>query len=109
MALNRETGETVGNLGPDFIIAPLSKWMGTGLAEDAAKQAAHAFREAGALYPIEITEDDCLIQEYPRLHKVVFLFQRKIAGEESFYVFTFDLPPKMVADLRATGKWGHTH
>lgn len=106
MPFDREKGELLGELGPDFIIAPLSKWTGTGLPEDAGKMAAAAFREAGALYPIEITEDDVLIQEYPRLHKVVFLFQRKIMGKEHFYHCTFDLPPKMVAELRATGKWG---
>lgn len=109
MPLDKTKGEAVGDLGPDFIIAPLSKWMGTGLAEDAAKQAAVAFREAGALLPVAIAEDDVLVQEYPHLHKVVFLFQRKIAGGESFYIFAFDLPPKMIADLRAVGKWGRIH
>lgn len=109
MPLNREQGELLGELGPEYIIVPFAKWAGTGLPEDAAKRAAAAFREAGALYPIEIAEDDVLIQEYPRLHKVVFLFQRKIAGAEHFYHFTFDLPPQMVAELRATGKWGRLH
>lgn len=106
MPLDREKGEVLGDLGTDYIVVPFSKWAGTGLPEDAAKRAVAAFREAGALYPIEISEADVLIQEYPRLHKVVFLFQRKIKGVEHFYNFTFDLPPKMVAELRATGKWG---
>lgn len=109
MALNRIKGEIVGELGTDFIVVPLARWGDTTLYQQAEEHAAQAFLSAGALAPLTIYDDDVVVQEYPSKNKLVFLFQRKIAGREHFYPYVYDLPPKMVAELRTIGRWGHQH
>lgn len=109
MPLDRKNGEIVGDLGRDFQVAPLDRWAGTPLFAEASAHASRAFIQAGALLPIEYRDQDVLIQEYPRQHKIAFLFQRRIAGKEHFYPYVFDLPIKLVEHLRASGKWGYAH
>ena len=109
MALNRDKGEIVGDLGHDYVVVPLSRWGDTPLYDQAEMSAARAFMAAGALAPLSINHDDVMVQEYPSAHKLVFLFQRRIAGKEHFYPYVFDLPADMVAGLRASGRWGRRH
>lgn len=108
MALNRK-GEIVGDLGRDFVVVPLARWGGTDLYMKAEAAAAQAFLSAGALAPLSIDDEDVMVQEYPTHHKLVFLFQRRIAGKEHFYPFVYDLPPTLVAELKTVGRWGHSH
>lgn len=109
MALNRTKGEIVGDLGHDYVVVPLSRWGDTPLYDQAEMNAARAFMAAGALAPLSINHDEVLVQEYPAAHKLVFLFQRRIAGKEHFYPYVFELPADMVAGLRAAGRWGRKH
>lgn len=109
MPLNRETGEIVGDLGADYIVAPFSRYAETPLLGEAIAHATDAFVAAGALLPISIREPDVLIQEYPATNKVVFLFQRRICGKEHFYPYVFSLPHQMVQALRLVGRWGKPH
>ncbi len=109
MPLNKEKGEVIGNLGTDYVLAPLDRWANSGLFTEALKHAVDAFVSAGAILPCIVEPDDVLVQEYPRQNKVAFLFQRRIAGAEHFYPYVFDLPPQMISKLAASGKWGHRH
>lgn len=104
MPLNT-AGEFIPELRAQYRVVPLSKWAETPHFQEAAQQAAIAFREAGAMLPIRIEEDDVVVQEYPALNKVVFLFQRRIAGKEKFVERTYDLSEPFVAALRAQGLW----
>lgn len=109
MPLDHAKGEIIGDLGTDYVVAPFLRYAGTPLHWDAMRHAVAAFQAAGALLPITFEPDDVLIQEYPRHNKLAFVFQRRIAGKEHLYPFVFDMPPKMVAELKNLGKWGHVH
>ena len=108
MALNRK-GEKIQGLDDDFIVSPISRWTDTVLFEDAAKNAAQSFQASGAILPIDIRADDCIVQEYPKTNKLLFLFVRQIRGKEHFYPYVYDLPPAMVAELKTIGRWGLNH
>jgi len=108
MALNRK-GEKIAGLDGDFIVSPTSRWTDTPLFEDAALNAAKSFQASGALLPIDIKAEDCIVQEYPKSNKLLFLFVRRIRGQEHFYPYVYDLPPAMVAELRTIGRWGLNH
>lgn len=109
MPLDREKGEVIGDLGSDYIIGKIETWAPTDMFVVAYSNAIDAFIACGAVPPISIKPEDVMIQEYPSLNKLAFLFQRRIAGKEHFYPFVFDLPMQMIRDLRASGKWGHKH
>lgn len=104
MPLNRVAGEP-GDLGNDFRIRPASAWTDTSLFDVACSAAAEAFNASGALSPIRFSADDVMVQEYPTQDKLEFLFVRRIAGQEHFYRYVFDLPPAMVSDLVNSGRW----
>jgi hypothetical protein len=78
------------------------------LFDDAVAHAVDAFKEAGALYPVRIDDEDVLVQVYPSDRVVAVLFQRKIAGQEYFVTRTYDLPPPVISDL-LDGKKVVTH
>ena len=103
-ALAKAQGEIKGALKDSQ--NPFFKSKYADLAEISAAQ---AFLAAGALAPLSIDYEDVIVQEYPTANKLVFLFQRRIAGREHFYPYVFDLPADMVAGLRASGRWGRKH
>lgn len=105
MPLDKVKGETIGDLGDDFVIAPLSNWIDTPLIEIAAQAAAQAYIAAGAMQPISFSEEDMLIQEYRRSNKIAVVFQRRVAGEEMLYPYVFEMNEALVAELKATGRW----
>ena len=105
MALNRTTGEIIGDLGHSFRVVPTSKWSESPLFEMAAQSASNAFARAGAVLPVRVSTDDCLVQEYPDKNMLAFLFVRKIAGEERFYPHVFSLQQPMVSALVNAGLW----
>lgn len=78
------------------------------LFDDAVAHAVEAFKEAGALFPVRIDDEDVLVQVYPSEFVVAIVFQRKIAGQEYFVSRTYDLPPPVISDL-LEGKKVVTH
>ena len=109
MGLNRVQGELIGDLGREYVVAPVTRWKDTILFADAAEHAAAAFRQTGSLAINSFSDEEVLIQEYPTKRKLAFLFCRKIRGQAHYYPFIFDLPDEMIADLRNVGRWGHLH
>ncbi|MCK9549206.1 hypothetical protein [Aquamicrobium sp.] len=128
MPLNRDAGERIEGLSDNFRIAPLAKWRElTGIQvpyqipgkfrprtatrpmyEDALETAKKAFADAGALIPVVISESDVLVQEYPADQAVVFVFYRKIAGEDKFVTRRYDLDDRLIGFLKTTGRWEDT-
>jgi hypothetical protein len=105
MALNRILGEKLDGLDSPHTVEPFERWLDTPFMEIAATKAADAFIKSGALRPINFDQGDILIQAYHRVAKLAFIFQRKIAGDEKFYAYTFDLDPNAVAELVQSGRW----
>jgi len=125
MALNRDCGERIEGMSDKFRIAPLAKWRDlTGIQvpyqipgkfrprtatrpmyEDAVETAREAFAGAGALMPVVINESDVLVQEYPDEKAVVFVFYRKVAGEDKFVTRRYDLDEKLIGFLKTAGRW----
>ena len=109
MSLNRVQGELIGDLGRDYVVAPVSRWKDTVLYEEAAKHAADAFRQSGSLSISGFDDGEFTVQEYPKKRKLAFLFCRKIRDQKHYYPFVFDLPDEMISALRDMGRWGHLH
>lgn len=107
MPLNRVMGEKLDGMSR-YEVVPTADWSDTGLFEEAVRLAKDSFAQAGALMPVIIKEDDCLVQEYPDEPAIAFIFQRKVGGREMFYPFILGLSPGVVADLRVAGRWRHT-
>ena len=71
---------------------------------DAAMKAVDAFTKAGALAPIQFDEGDVKVQEYPDDGVVAFVFRRFIAGEEKFFIESYNIR-SIIGFLRVTGRW----
>jgi hypothetical protein len=128
MPLNRDLGERLEGLNGPHIVIDYRKLAGMTnllteykvkkkfgyatkqrtLFDDAVAHAVDAFKEAGALYPVRIDDEDVLVQVYPSERVVAVVFQRKIAGNEYFVSRTYDLPPPVISDL-LDGKKVVTH
>jgi hypothetical protein len=128
MPLNRDLGERLEGLNGPHIVIDYRKLAGMTnllteykvkkkfgyatkqrtLFDDAVAHAVDAFKEAGALYPVRIDDEDVLVQVYPSERVVAVVFQRKIAGSEYFVSRTYDLPPPVINDL-LDGKKVVTH
>lgn len=67
--------------------------------DDAVARAIDCFAAAGALRPIRFTEDDVLVQVYPKERKAAVLFQRRIAGREFFFWYSYDIPEVVIGSL----------
>ena len=126
--LNMEMGEAIEGLGPNFRVVPVSKWSELTRLQvpyqtphpfrtiitqrpmfmDALEHAKDAFIKAGAVLPIDIHEDQSLVQEYPEHPAVAFIFKRRIGVEWKYVVRKYDLSPSSVAWLKATGRWSDT-
>lgn len=109
MPLDRDKGEIIGDLGAHYFVAPFERWAETPMFAEAYYNAIEAFRASGAVGTPRITQEQVLIQEYPDLNKLAFLFQARIKGKEHFYPYVFSLPGNMVASLRLAGRWGRPH
>lgn len=105
MALNRTTGEIIGDLGHNYRVVPTAKWAESPLFDMAAQAASDAFARAGAILPVRVSTDDCLVQEYPDKDMLAFLFVRRIAGEERYYPHVYTLQPPLVSALVNAGLW----
>lgn len=123
--LNTQAGESIEGLGDNFRVVPVSKWseltrltvpyqtphpFRTIITQrpifmDALEHAKDAFLKAGAVLPIDIYEDQILVQEYPDLPAVAFVFQRRIGREWQYVIRKYDLSPSSIAWLKATGRW----
>jgi hypothetical protein len=128
MPLNRESGERLEGLNGQHIVIDyhrlaemtnllteykVKKKFGYAtkqrtLFDDAVAHAVDAFKEAGALYPVRIDDEDVLVQVYPSERVVAVLFQRKIAGNDHYVTRLYDLPPPIIKDL-LEGKKVVTH
>ena len=105
MPFNRMHGELIEALGPGHRIAPTKNWSDTKLFATSVLRAHDAFRTAGAMLPISITEDDALVQTYTRSRHVAFIFRRVIAGKEMFHVDVLQLTPGQVSELVMAKRW----
>lgn len=112
MPLDHDNGENIEGLGPGFHVSKGRQkeyWKHTSLWNEACRDAARVFHAEGALLPVTFDDRQVLIQEYPRLNKVAFIYCRQVAGKELFHVFAFDLPDDLIKELKVTGKWQHSH
>jgi hypothetical protein len=108
MALNHESGELIGDLGPGYKVVPVRKWMATTFFETAASAAAKAFCGSGSVMPakgMRFDQQQILVQEYPQQNKLAFVFHRKVANRDHFYPYIFEFSPDMVAELVTAGHW----
>lgn len=105
MPLDRENGELVGDLGRGFRIVPAQKWRDTYLWDDAVERAKTAFKRAGAWLPIHIGDDHVLVQEYPAQDRIVFIFERTVAGKERLFTAIYRMDAAMKAHVVQMGRW----
>lgn len=105
MSLNKIDGETLPGIGRGKP-ADLEKWACIpDLFKTALGAAYAAFDEAGAPEGHELGPDNLLVQEHHLLGAVMFIFWMKIAGDDVYYTYRFDLPPNLIAELAVTGRW----
>lgn len=103
--LNKIDGETLPGLGRGKP-ADLEKWACIPDLFNTALAAAYgAFDEAGAPADHQLGPDNLLIQEFHLASKLVFTFWMPIKGEDTYFHYTFDLPPNLIAELAVTGRW----
>ena len=123
--LNMTAGETIDGLGPNFRVVPASKWSELTRLQvpyqsphpfrtiitqrpifmDVLEYAKDGFIKAGAVLPVDIYEDDILVQEYPDQGAVLFIVKRRIQSEWRYVTRKYDLPPSAIRWLKATGRW----
>jgi hypothetical protein len=73
--------------------------------EDAVERAKAAFVKAGSFLPIWFNEDAILVQEFPEVGQVEFVFVRQVAGQEMCVRIPYTLPPDFIGWLKATKRW----
>lgn len=113
--LNKQTGEIIGDLGPDFMIEPNAKWRGTAMWEMACAAAEDAFYAASRKpghFPLsawKFDDDHILVQVYPENRatgqepRLAIIFHAKLHGEDHYKPVIFKLPPQTVAALKLAG------
>lgn len=73
---DRHRGELIGNLGPDFVVVPNSKWADTNLINQAVEVARKVFtrRATNTTIPnLRFNDDTILVQEYHRQKKIAVI------------------------------------
>ena len=105
MGLNHTLGEFVPELGKLYRILPLKRWQGSPFWDDACEHAARVFAEKGASRPIQLFEENILLQAYPLTSKLVFFFCLPINGRDHYATYTFDLAPAAVGELIRLRMW----
>lgn len=105
MPLDTDKGEDVAGLGSEYLVCKTADWCGSPFFEAASDAARDAFQASGCILPPRFKTEDVLVQAYPGANKLLFLFQRRIKGEDHFYPYVFDLEPKTVTQLRLIGMW----
>lgn len=106
--LNHELGEYVPELGRRYVVLKgelKRQWAESPFMQDAAEHAARVFRQSGHLPRVRFYDDDVLMQVYPDLAKLHFIFQAKIAGTPCFVHYTFDFSLAAIAELRGSDMW----
>lgn len=91
MPLDHINGEKIGEITEQFRIAPVNKYRGQPVFDEAVEHAKAAFLKAGAMIPVHIPDRDILIQEYPASGLCIMIFERVIAGREHYATATFSL------------------
>lgn len=114
MALNRDIGEVIEGLGHMFRVVPTDKWATTEYGAPhfvkAWEEATKAFKKSARKFcnpgeKMELGRADILVQEYPLLDKVAYVFERKINGEPMVYAYVCDIDPRLIEALRLSGNW----
>lgn len=111
---NYAIGEQIGDLGPDYVIAPLSKWSDTPIIDAAVRQAVKTF--TGKRNAINVpspvpSEPHILIQEYPaqdRLAIVVAAWGRQMGMRTYAWLYhttVIKLSPQLKNHLLMTNRW----
>lgn len=113
MPLNPEQGEFIEGLGKLYRVVDKEKWASTPLFEEARVRAHEAFRRTSGKFindetsPLEVRCDNFVVQEYPLVSKLAFIFSANINGEEHFYPYVFDLSKAFTDQLHAEGFWSY--
>jgi hypothetical protein len=105
MSFDRIAGERLEGLGDRFRVVPNRKWRETPLFSNAAHNAAKAFMDEGALWPVLFDDEEFIVQEYPSDHKVAFVFEKRIRNKLRYFVWVWDIPDEGIRELKADGKW----
>jgi hypothetical protein len=116
MALNRETGEIIQGLGHMFRVVPTDKWATTQYGAPhflaAHEHATQAFKSSIGKFcnpgeKIQLSRDNVVVQEYPLLGKVAYVFELKLASmtEEHVVAYVCDIDPRLLEALRLSGEW----
>jgi hypothetical protein len=117
MTFNRVTGERIDGLAQHFgrdpgpwRVVPTEKWFHIGdLWQRACQEAGENFAKAGAKYnQLKFFHDNVLVQEYPQVNAVVFLFWMPINFKDHYHVKIFEIERVIIAELKANGQWDET-
>lgn len=108
--LNHELGEYIPKLGKFYAIGRLDDWAGSPFLDLALQHAADVFATAKGRTNDNISfgRDDILIQLYPLLNKVVFLFVHMVNGKEMYTHYECEINPEGIEILRQSGIWPDT-
>lgn len=103
--LNKKDGETLPIIGKG-VVAPVEKWANVlDMLTIASEAAAAEFHKLGLSLPVEFREDDILVQEYHRLDMLMFIFCKRVKGQDHYYWYKFEFGLPMVRELTAAGLW----
>lgn len=105
MGLNRELGEYMPEFGHQYRVVKTLKWSGSPFMETACQHAAGIFKASGALSPVRFFEDEILIQEYPVSRRLLFLFCKRVNGNDLYTHYVFDLSPAVIEQFRVSNMW----
>lgn len=103
---DRVNGEEIGDLGRNFVVAPLSKWANTPLLDVAMERAMRVWQRKATnttIARLQFDEDTILIQEYHDrdLLMIVNAQWGRQMGMRNWGWLYFRYPLHLAADLRA--------
>lgn len=111
---DRHRGELIGELGPDFVIVPVSKWADTPLLDEALDLAVKVFtrRATNTTVPnLRLDDETILIQEYRRQDRIAVMvaaWGRQMGMRHwnwLYHTSVFRLTPQMKQALILAGRW----
>ncbi len=120
MGLDRENGELLvsqkkGNLGPQYRVVPVAKWLDLPYWEAAHQEAISVFARTAAdermkqkraiFPPARLSPDSVVVQEYPTQGRLVFIFQARIGVKDMHHPVVISLSPEDITQLVLMGRW----
>lgn len=114
MALDRLNGEVIEGLGHMYRVVPTDKWATTEFGAphflEAHQAATLAFKRTAGKFAapgekMKLARDNVLVQEYPLLGKVAYIFEHKVDTKDMVYAYVFDIDPRLIEALILSGDW----